>query len=317
MRLAACGLLGVVLAALGSGCHAQRIPPPPDAPSVTRPQDALPADLDLVIRLDLRRIRDTLGDPAMTALGKQAVQSLSGVDQGTDALLLTALARTDTLWLGLRPTQSLRAVDSVWVMSGHFSDFDPHRAKSTPRFQLPVELGGNLRRYERVQAPTRSAPARIYTYGDDLVVSLSEAEIDSVERSFEQRRGAPALEPAEQGVLSAVARPRYLPAEFFANSDTLRKVAQRAARLELKADLTGAGLDATLALKFEDPATAERVGQALTEMRDVLQIGPGRVAKFATRLQVESAGPYVSLKLTLGRDELSELVNCRGSACAW
>ena len=308
---------GVWCALLGAACHSEHVGPPPSAPSVNRPLDAMPADLDLVVRLDLRRIRDTLGATAMTAISEQAVHSLHGADSATDALLLGALADTDTLWLGLRPAHGLDAADSVFVLSGHFSNFDPHLAKSTPRFDLPLELGGNLRRYDRAHPPARSAPARIYTYGDSLIVSLSEAEIDSVERSFEQQRGAPALEPAEKGALSAVARPRILPAELLAESETLRRVALRATRLELNADLTGAGIDATLALKFEDPSVAERVGQALTEVRDALQGGPGRLAKFATRVKVSNAGPYVSLQLSLGRDELSELVNCRGTACVW
>jgi hypothetical protein len=277
----------------------------------------MPADLDLVVRLDLRRIRDTLGAPAMTAISEQAVHGLHGEDRATDALLLSALKGTDTLWLGLRPTRSLEAADSVFVMSGHFPSFDPHQAKSTPRFAAPIDLGGDLRRFDREHPPSRSAPARIYVHSDDLVVSLSEAEIDSVERSLEEQRGARALEPAEKGVLSAVARPRVLPADLFAGSDALRRVAQRAERLELNADLTAAGVDATLALRFEDATAAEHVAKALSEVRDALQSSPGRLGKLAARLKVSNAAEYVTLQLAVERDELADLVNCRGSNCGW
>ncbi len=149
-----------------------------------------------MVRLDLHKIRDTLGGPAMTAISEQAVQRLRGVDRGTDALLLGALEQTDTLWVGVRPTRTLEAADSVFVMSGHFPDFDPHRAASTPRFDPPIDLGGNLRRYDRAQPPTRGAPARFYVQGEELLVSLSAAEIDSVERALEEQRGQPPLEPA-------------------------------------------------------------------------------------------------------------------------
>jgi len=304
-------------ALLGASCHTQRIGPPPSAPSLTRAADAMPADLDLVVRLDLRKIRETLGGPAMTAISEQAVHSLHGVDRATDALLLGALEQTDTLWLGMRPTSSFEALDSVFVLSGHFPNFDPYRAASTPRFGPAIDLGGDLRRYDRPAPPTRSAPARIYVHGEDLLVSLSEAEIDSVERSLEEQRGAPPLEPAEKGVFSAVARPQVLPLSLFSGADSLRRLAQNAHRLELNADLTGSGVDATLALKFEDAPLAEQVAHALSEMRDALGAGSGRLAKFAARLKVGNAGQYVSLQLVLGRDELSELVNCRGSACAW
>jgi len=308
--------LGALLA-LASGCQTQRIGPPPNAPSLTRASDAMPADLDLVVRLDLRKIRDTLGGPAMTAISERAVQGLHGADSATDALLLSALQRTDTLWLGMRPTSTLAVLDSVFVLSGHFPNFDPHRAASTPSFGPAIDLGGNLRRYDRARPPARSAPARIYVHGDDLLVSLSEAEIDSVERSLEEQRGAPPLEPTEKGVFSAVARPQGLPLSLFSGADSLRRLLQNSQRLELNADLTGAGVDATLALKFEDAALAEQVARALTEMRDALGGGAGRLAKFAARIKVGSAGQFVSLQFVLGRDEFAELVNCRGSACAW
>jgi hypothetical protein len=253
----------------------------------------------------------------MTALGEQALGGLHGDDRETDALLLHALQQTDTLWVGVRPTPTLSIADSVFVMVGHFPDFDPHRAGSTPRFGPPLDLGGNLRRYDRPQPAVRSAPARIYARGDEMLVSLSEAEIDSVERSLEEQRGMPPLEPAEKGAFSAVARPQVLPLAILAGTESLRRVVANADRLELNADLTGSGLDATLALRFEDPLLAEQVARALNEMRDALGADTGRLAKFATRTKVGSAGQYVSLKLALGRDELSELVNCHGSACSW
>ena len=313
-----CALLGLC-ALPGWACHADRVAPPPSAPGpgMLHASDAMPADLDLVVRLDLRKIRDTLGGPAMTAISEQALRGLRGADSGTDALLLGALEQTDTLWLGVRPTRTLQAADSVFVLAGHFPNFDPHRATSTPRFGPAVDLGGDLRRFDRARPPSRSAPARIYVHGDDLLISLSEAEIDSVERALEEQRGAPPLEPAEKGVLSAVARPQGLPLELLAGTGPVRRLVQSAQRLELNADLTGAGVDATLALKFEDPPLAERVAQGLNEMRSALSSGSGRLAKFAARLKVGNAGQHVSMQLVLGRDELSELVNCRGSACAW
>jgi hypothetical protein len=300
-----------------AACQSQRIAAPPSAPNIARALDAMPADLDLVVRLDLRKIRETLGGTAMTALSEQAVHGLRGADRGTDALLLRALQQTDTLWVGMRPTAALQAADSVFVMSGHFASLDPHRAQSTPPFAKGIDLGGDLRRYDRERPPSRSAPARIYVHGDDLLISLSEAEIDSVERSLEEQRGAPPLEPAEKGVLSAVVRPQALPLSLFSGLDSLRRLVQAAQRLELNADLTGSGADATLALKFEDAPLAEQVARALTEMRDALGESAGRLGKLAARLKVTNAGQYVTVQLVVGRDELSEFVNCRGSACAW
>ena len=306
--------LSVLVAA---ACGTQHVGPPPDAPRVTRPLSAMPADLDLVLRIDLQRIRSTLGVPAMAAISEQALHTLHGADSATDELRVKLLAETDTLYLGLRPGASLDVADSVFVMVGKFPGFDPEHAQSTPRFQHPVDLGGDLRRFDRASPLSRGAPARFYARGDDLVVSVSEAEIDSVERTLEQGRGMPALEPLEKGALSAVARPGALPSGLFAGSHTLQELADRARRIELDADLTSAGVDASVALKLEDPNAAERVGHALGYLRDALQSSPGRLAKFAARVKVTNAAEFVTLHFELGRDELSELVNCRGTACAW
>jgi hypothetical protein len=312
-------LRGTVIAGvlLASACSQAHVGPPPDAPRFTRPLSAMPADLDLVMRVDLQRIRGTLGGPAMAAISEQALHSLHGADSATDELLLKALAQTDTLYLGLRPSTTLDAADNVFVMAGHFADFRPDRAKSTPPFEPPVDLGADLRRFDRAPPASRSAPARFYARGDEMLVALSETEIDSVERTLEQGRGMPSLEPAEKGAVSAVVRPRGLPGALFTSSRSLRELAEQAERIELDADLTSAGVDASLALKFEDQSSAEQVSHALADLRDALQSSPGRLAKFAVRVQVTSAAEFVALHFALGRDELSELVNCRGSACAW
>jgi hypothetical protein len=265
----------------------------------------------------MKRIRDTLGASTMQTISEHAVRGLRGTDQATDALLVSALSETDTLWVGVRPETDLTPADTVFVLAGHYPKFDPHATASTPPFDAPIDLGAGFRRYDRAAPKTRAAPARIYTRGDDLIVSLSEAEIDSVERALEERRGAPPLEPPEKGALSAVARPRVLPSSLFDSAPALERLAQHATRLELSADLTSAGVDAALSLKFEDSSTANRVGSALTELRDALKNSPGRLAKLAARLEVTNAAEFVTLHLTSSRDELSEIVNCRGAGCAW
>ena len=310
------GVASLVLAC--AACSSTRLGPPPAPPVAVRPLDAMPGDLDLVVRLDLKRIRDTLGAAVMQGITEQAVAGLHGEDRATDQLLLGALAQTDTVWAGFRPVNGLEGADSVFVLRGQFSKFDPHAIASTPRFAAPLDLGAAFRRYDRKPPSARSAPARIYTRGDDLIVTLSEAEIDAVERSLEEQRGLPPLEPAEKGALSAVARPRVLPSAWFDAAPALERLTEHARRLELTADLTSVGVDASLALEFEDASTAKRLAAALTDLRDSLSgAGSGRLAKLAAKTQVTNAGEFITLHLVVGRDELGEIVNCRGAACAW
>ena len=108
----------------------------------SRPLDAIPGDLDLVVRLDLRRIRDTLGAAAMTAIAEQAVHGLHGrqIKPPTLCSSVRSVRPIRCGWGCARPP-GLEAADTVWVMVGHFPNFDPHRVASTPPFAPPIELG--------------------------------------------------------------------------------------------------------------------------------------------------------------------------------
>ncbi|HEX3776384.1 MAG TPA: hypothetical protein VHV51_18055, partial [Polyangiaceae bacterium] len=94
-------VFGFGVASLAPACASDHVGPPPSAPSAARAIDAMPADLDLVVRLDMKRIRDTLGASTMQTISEHAVRGLRGTDQATDALLVSALSETDTLWVGV------------------------------------------------------------------------------------------------------------------------------------------------------------------------------------------------------------------------
>ena len=65
------------VALLLAGCAARRAAPPP-APSVEDPAGIVPPDLDLVLRLDLGRLRDALGQGALDELTRRAVRPGGG-----------------------------------------------------------------------------------------------------------------------------------------------------------------------------------------------------------------------------------------------
>src|SRR5690606_33946659 len=60
------------------------------------PADLLPADLDLVVRVDVGRMRSGLGRAAADELAQRALDELH------DETLKSALLRADVVWLGLR-----------------------------------------------------------------------------------------------------------------------------------------------------------------------------------------------------------------------
>jgi hypothetical protein len=132
-------------------------PPPPEAPLLGDPASVIPADLDLVARVDLRRLRDALGG-AFDSLFEQVMERApSGErDAATGRLLLTLLLKADTVWLGARPGFSAEQTDSVLVLRGAFSQLVPHAIGGDPAWQRPERLGGGVLRFER---PTRKRAA--------------------------------------------------------------------------------------------------------------------------------------------------------------
>src|SRR5262249_57714767 len=93
---------GLAVACLGAlaGCAASR-PPPPRAPALSTPNDAIPPDLDLVIRVDLAKVRAALGPEGIAVLRRGAA-SAAGAETGSD-FFVRALEHADVACLALRP----------------------------------------------------------------------------------------------------------------------------------------------------------------------------------------------------------------------
>ena len=242
--------------------------PPPNAPTLARPLDC-----------DARRSRSWSCASICTASAtpwalqrwrriiEQAVHGLHGADQ-RDRRAAPRRARRDTTRCGSGARQ--RALDAA--------DTRVRDGPVTSRISIPNTARRARRRFgahrsrrrfpalrSRVAQGRASAPARIYTRGDDLVVSVSEAEIDSVERSLEEAaRRAAARARGKGRAVGRRAAAACCRSELLAASPRSRGWPSAPRRCELNADLTSAGVDATLGLKFEDPSSAERVGHALS-----------------------------------------------------
>jgi hypothetical protein len=251
-RLAAVALFLLPL----TSCAPGRSPQPPPAPNVDDAAQLVPADLDLVLRLDLARVRDALGAGVLDELRRRALRA----DASGSGPLVAAFAHGDTLWLGARPGEALESSDFVWVLRGNFAAFDPHRSG---QFGPAEDLGGALRRFDRVGKSERADPARFYLHAADLVVAASPAELDSIERTLEQGRRDAALEPPSKGLLSLAVRPRALLQRLPAGAGQLRKLAEHVLRIEGSADVTSAGVALELAFEFGDAQGAEQVARAL------------------------------------------------------
>ena len=254
---------GATLLAFALICCGRGVGKPPAAPAtnVIHPVVYVPADLDLVLRLDVRRYRETMGpDPEASlekiweSFGPNPAQS-SEQSQSLGKLLKA----TDTLWLGCR-LNGRGCSDFAIVLRGRFAD--PRESYGFGAEKNKRDLGAGWLSFD-LQSAERSAVARIYWRPPELTVLVSLAEIDSVERSLEQSQDTTRLEPSEDGLMSLVARSRGLALLLRERSPKAAEWLDRSERVEIRFDPAPDGTVATFSITFRDEALAKQSAQAI------------------------------------------------------
>jgi hypothetical protein len=276
---------------------------------VARPQDAIPGDLDVVVRIDLGRVRSVLGAAALEEIGTRSQPD--GEDPtGESRLLAEALRGADRVWIAWRPGLPARSTDSVVVLEGRFRDFDPDAASGGATFRRPIDLGAGWELYARPQPKRRGAVERIYLRRPSLMVLVSPAEVDSVERAVERGARDPHLEPPSRGVLSFEARSGGLSAASQAGSPALSRLLERATVLRGHASLDGSGLAAEVEIVCESEATAQDTARAVRIVAAAVADQSGWLGGVARSLVVSKVGTSAVIRLTLDRSALDALVRC-------
>ena len=289
-------------------CGPERVPPPAAGPSLIDPADAIPGDLDVAIRVDLKRIRASVGQTLFESLRNRAAIARGGADAGSERLLADALARSETAWVAFRPGLPAELTDNVVLLRGDFARIDPRSYGTDPKFRGPRDLGGAWRLYERDEPKARSLPARIYARDDTILVFVSTAEIDSVERSLERRMDDPHVEPEAAGVVSVEARTPALARLVLERSPAAAKLLRRGQKLRAHADLGPNGLTGELELGLESAEDARETAEASALFARALAEQGGEVATFVKGLTIEAVGESVVARLSLTPSELAELM---------
>ncbi len=236
-------------------------PPAAPAGNIVHPVIYVPADLDLVLRLDVRRFNETMApDPELSLLKLWESFGPNSTDTSESSQpLINLLKSADTLWLGCR-LSARGCRDFVIVLRGRFEGlrekygFGPDKNKR--------DLGGGWLSFD-LEAAQRSSVARIYWRPPELAVLVSLAEVDSAERSLEQSQDATRLEPSENGLMSLVARSRGLALLLRERSTKAAEWLDQSERVEIRFDPAVNGTLATFTISFRDASLAKRSAQAI------------------------------------------------------
>jgi hypothetical protein len=292
-------------------CGPKAAPALPTAPAVTSAVELIPPDLDVVVRLDLARVKAALGATALTALARQVLAQDSG-GQEPDELVVASLLAAEQVYLGYRPSPLWAPLDRVLALQGHFEQL----VRPPTDFSGATDLGRDLRYWDRRSAPTsRGGVARVYALGDRVRAFVSEAELDSVERTLDGLGSARRLEPPEEGTLSLAARPALL--GRLAGHGTLRELLEDAKALRAVADLESDSVRLKLELLLSG---AEQAQQLASAGKLVLARAMGDAVLDVT-LGAESDRVVLAARLT--RAQLGPILACVGGgaasavACPW
>ena len=284
----------------GVACGAAH-PAPPRAPALSTPIDAVPPDLDLVLRVDLAKVRSALGPTGVASLRGEAGDAVA---ETREALVERALEATDTAILALRPELLPHEADNVLVLSGHFAELGVDRALRASGWSAPVDLGGDVRRFDRSGKISRSSPARVYAFSNDRLVFVSAAEIDSVEAVLERHRAPSSLKPQSRGVLAFAARLRTLGTTLVDRYPELADAVGPATALQGVVDATPTGLGLEVALELPSEASAERTSDALGRIRQALATTAGKMAAMAQNANIQAVGRFAVVRVALERGML-------------
>lgn len=257
----AVALAGATL--LGAGCGGPAKPSsglkPPQLSRRLEAIDLLPADLDIVIRIDVARLKAGLGPAFAEALAARATET------GSEPFVAEAMAKADAVWIGLR-LADLDAGDRVLVAEGRLDEI--HLTPSEWLETTPAATLEGVRILDRPGPSPRPSTSRIIVQKDKLYAFVSPVEVDATSRLLRDGPDPGRGDPTADGLLSADIRGHRLPRSLEKKYPSIGAVIAGITRLRASASLKDTGLSLTLEITTKHDAAAQRVERFLTTIRD-------------------------------------------------
>jgi hypothetical protein len=250
------------------------------------PTDVFPADLDLVIRIDLARMRSGIGPIAADELSRRALREAEGDE------IKQAFACAEVVWIGTRAA-TIDAGDHVVVLEG--KQCLPELARA--RWQRVRDPNGGIAVFDRKGEAARAGTARIIDLGHRAVAFVSPVELDSVKRVLEAGPDAKRGSPTAEGVVSLDMRVHRLPPALEQKYPSIGEVLAGLTRVRGSAVLVDAGLKVDAQIVGASKEGAERAARFLEALRDNLR--SPRYAAAAKAVVIEQVESTVRVRVVL------------------
>lgn len=277
--------LGVALALAPTACGGPKSKPSTTpilgAPRFSRRLEAtelMPSDLDLVVRVDLARMRDGLGPVAVEALTRRALQGRG------DTIVKGLLPCASVLWLGVRLLDDETA-DHVAVVEGH----DCEVVANTSEWKRTPSANGQLTIYDRLTEPARDGTSKVVIIADRAVVLVSPVEAPSVERVLRDGPDVGRGEPKAEGLVSVDVRGHRLTPELERRFPAIGRLVAGVYRVRALGQLVDQGLEIEAEVTNKSSPEAARAVKVLEALRDNVESDAARALLHDMKIeQVES-----------------------------
>ena len=229
---------------------------------VSEATDLLPADLDLVVRVDLSRVRSSLGPEPSADLIDRALHG------GGEGLLRRALAAAEVVWLGLR-VADFEAGDRVLVvrMLATRPPEKPPQPDEVAWTASTTDVDG-VKRYRAKVTPGRGETERVFMFDERTAVFVSPVESMSVERILRRGPDAERGQPEARGLLSLDYRPRRLSLEIAQRFPSLSGLVAGVIRMGATVDISGERLELSGSIHCRSAGAAAKLLRFLETIRD-------------------------------------------------
>jgi hypothetical protein len=262
----------------------------------------MPADLDVIVRVDLEPIRQVLPKSMQDELTQNA---LAGDPSAASDVVRRAVDLASQVWIGFRPGQDPTQTDNVLVLRGNFKVMTPRELDEA--FKPARDLGAGWHAYDVRKTEGRSGPARLYAHLDDLWVVASVAELDAVERVIEGGARDKVLEPPERGVISVAARMPGVAASMQKRAPKAARFLSQADTGTLSANLDSEGLEVFGEMEFVDEPTATRSAAAVKLI--IAALGESVPAALRGDVDVNTVGKAVTMHARVPQIALALLLH--------
>lgn len=251
-------------------------------------RDFMPGDLDVVLRVDMARLRAGLGPNVAEALAARAG------DADADGFVSEAMAKADAVWIGLR-LADIDAGDRVIVAEGRLGEIhiDPTQWEET----TPTATMESVQILDRLGAAPRAGTGRIVVYDKKLYAFVSPVEVDATTRVLRDGPDEGRGDPTADGLVSADVRGHRLPPSLEKKYPRIGSLIAGVVRVRGSATLGDDGVRVAIDMTAKTPQAAERVEKFLTTLRE--SGAQTRFAPLMNTVKMERVDTHLLLSATV------------------